>query len=280
MVGLGTVSGGSESRHVSADGSVVVGTAGGVAFRWTEASGRVSLGGLPGPLNYSNPGSISADGSIIVGYATNFAISKPFIWDETHGMRELQQLLTDFGIDLTGWNLWGPFHVSADGQTIVGVGTNPAGQTELWRATIPPLAATACDDEYDNDGDGLADLLDPGCADAADDSEREASLQCDDGLDNDGDGLIDFPGDIGCKSLTHVENPQCQDGIDNDADGKIDFDGGASVNGGTPLGTVDPGCEGKSFRNSEATSSSCGLGAEIALVFALFSRWARRRTTR
>ena len=49
----------------------------------------------------------------------------------------------------------------------------------------------ACSDGIDNDGDGSADLGDPGCASAGDLSETSAALHCDDGIDNDGDGLTD-----------------------------------------------------------------------------------------
>jgi putative transposase len=56
----------------------------------------------------------------------------------------------------------------------------------------------ACDDEIDNDGDGLVDWWeDPDCHD---DPERqsEAPAICDDGLDNDTDGRIDRE-DPGCR---------------------------------------------------------------------------------
>ena len=45
-----------------------------------------------------------------------------------------------------------------------------------------------------------ADLADPGCTDADDDSEKSPGLICDDGLDNDGDLATDFPSDAGCAS--------------------------------------------------------------------------------
>jgi len=63
----------------------------------------------------------------------------------------------------------------------------------------PPVAQ--CNDGIDNDGDGLTDFpADPGCTDANDNDETDASpaAQCSDGIDNDGDGLTDFPADPGC----------------------------------------------------------------------------------
>jgi hypothetical protein len=85
-----------------------------------------------------------------------------------------------------------------------------------------PLNATAgdpaCSDGLDNDGDGLVDVgEDPGCADAADESERSAGLVCDDGEDNDGDGRADFPGDTGCS-----EPLDSSEVSDQDTDGVVD----------------------------------------------------------
>jgi hypothetical protein len=133
---------------------------------------------------------------------------------------------------------------------------------------VPP-----CDDGFDDDGDGLTDLADPGCADGNDLSERDPLLPCDDGVDNDGDGTQDFPADIGCASLEwSTENPACDDGIDNDGDGRVDWDG----SGGTP----DPDCNGDPTRLREKVSA-CGLGFELAalapLLGGLRRGWRRRR---
>ena len=75
---------------------------------------------------------MSADGSVVVG-SSGF---KAFIWDAANGMRSLEQVLLDQGIDLTGWDLNAALAVSADGQTVVGRGIGPAGE-EGWIATIP-----------------------------------------------------------------------------------------------------------------------------------------------
>ena len=88
-----------------------------------------------------------------------------------------------------------------------------SGCASLTDPTETPPAA--CADGVDNDGDGGADLADPGCANASDTSEKSASLICDDGLDNDSDGSVDFPEDAGCESVA-------------DAFEEVDFtDGGA-----------------------------------------------------
>ncbi len=158
-------------------------------------------------------------------------------------------------------------------------------------AVVPP----ECGDGRDNDGDGQADYPDdPGCASADDLRETDPGLACDDGLDNDGDGRADFDpvtwadpggvgsfaagsGDPGCRSPGSArEDPQCQNGVDDgDADPALDYDGGASHNGGVALGTPDPQCAGKPWRNAEGRSSACGLGAELTWAVPLLA-WVRR----
>jgi hypothetical protein len=56
--------------------------------------------------------------------------------DAIHGMRRLQDVLTANGAELTGWILGDALGISADGRTIVGVGTNPDGELEAWLAII------------------------------------------------------------------------------------------------------------------------------------------------
>lgn len=148
MVGLGDLGEGafhSAASSVSADGSVVAGrgnsASGFEAMRWTSEGGMVSLGDLAGGDFDSGALDISADGSVIVGYVDLNAISgndrKAFIWDATSGMLNLEQVLMNKGIDLTGWSLRAAHGVSADGLTIIGQGINPSGFDEAWIATIP-----------------------------------------------------------------------------------------------------------------------------------------------
>ena len=148
MVGLGFLDNIRRSGTASAaswDGSTIVGrtgspsTSGLQGFRWTEESGMVGLGNLPGSDSNDNstPNAVSGDGSIIVGNGT---ITIPgtggefrrmaFIWDENDQMRSLKNVLsTDFGLEasLTGWTLTNATDLSRDGRTIIGSGLNPAG---------------------------------------------------------------------------------------------------------------------------------------------------------
>ncbi len=107
------------------------------------------------------------------------------------------------------------------------VGPQPAGTYFVfvqWAApgVVPtPLdvevtvrsALTQCNDGRDNDGDGLTDLLDPGCRRPDDDNERQiadANPQCSNGLDDDGDGRVDYPADGQCLAAGDPsEAPLC-----------------------------------------------------------------------
>ena len=113
------------------------------AFRSTEAGGMVSRGLLPSAQS-SRPHGASANGaepgSAVHETGTR---SEAFIWDATNGMRELDQVLTDLGLDLTGWTLVEARDISADGRTIVGTGTNGSGQSGAWIAVIPEQGTTA-----------------------------------------------------------------------------------------------------------------------------------------
>ena len=65
-----------------------------------------------------------------------------FVWDQAHGMRNLQSILVnDFGLDLTGWKLATATGVSGDGKQIVGFGTDPQGNHEAWIADLSAPAA-------------------------------------------------------------------------------------------------------------------------------------------
>jgi probable HAF family extracellular repeat protein len=145
-VGLGDLPGGtfsSTANGVSADGSVVVGrgssASGSEAFRWTEGSGMVGLGDLPGGEFSSIATAVSADGSLVAGQSSSAAGLEAFLWDATHGIRNLRGVLVNnfgLGASLTGWTLTSANDISADGQFIVGSGTNPNGKTEAWLAHI------------------------------------------------------------------------------------------------------------------------------------------------
>ena len=149
MVGLGDFPSdvfNSIAYAISADGSVIGGRGySGAkdsftheAFRWTQGAGLVQLGFIP-CSDWSIVHAAAADGSILVGDPESNTGDCAFIWDEQHGMRNLHQVLTsEFGLNLTGWQLSGARGISSDGKVIAGFGINPSGIFEAWVAELYP----------------------------------------------------------------------------------------------------------------------------------------------
>ncbi len=131
------------ANDVNSDGTVVVGMAdiagGKVAFRWENLGATtvmVSLGTLGS--GDSEATGVSADGSIVVGTSGNGAAEEAFIWTQADGIRSLREyLITEYGlaVELADWTFESA-SISADGQTVVGIGTN-AGVTQSFLAQIP-----------------------------------------------------------------------------------------------------------------------------------------------
>jgi probable HAF family extracellular repeat protein len=156
MTGLGDFAGGLESSaatDASGDGAVIVGwgTASSdenpegfqsQAFRWTQATGLLSLGDLPGGRFFSQANAVSADGSVVVGQGTSgnapqTAGLEAFVWTQRRGMRSVRDVLAAAGVDMTGWVLTSATGVSGDGRTVAGFGERN-GRGEAWIATLPP----------------------------------------------------------------------------------------------------------------------------------------------
>jgi probable HAF family extracellular repeat protein len=113
LIWLGTIGGnGSVANAVSADGSVVVGTANDSngnprAIRWTAATGIQDLGTLGG--DWSEATDVSADGSVIVGWSYDSnSIYRVFKWTEATGMQ-----------DIGAGDYSKAYGVSADGSMII-----------------------------------------------------------------------------------------------------------------------------------------------------------------
>jgi probable HAF family extracellular repeat protein len=136
MTGLG----GSYANAVSANGSVVIGESNGKAFRWTNATGMTDLGisilgDAAGGDNEALSLDLSADGSVVVGtewLGGDLTNTKAFIWDEANNKRYIQDLLTSYGLNLTGWSLTHAGGISADGSVVVGR-SNSASGTQAFR---------------------------------------------------------------------------------------------------------------------------------------------------
>lgn len=130
------------ASDVSADGSVIVGD-GEIrvlepgqenprtrdrAFRWTAASGMVSLGILE-DVGSSLAEGVSADGTVVVGRSATSDGDRAFRWTEETGMVNL-------GI-LTGTDRSRARGVSADGRVVVGEsGNSSAMRAFIWRGVM------------------------------------------------------------------------------------------------------------------------------------------------
>ncbi len=140
-VGLGDLIGDefqSEAYAVSADGSVVVGTATAAgalpglgtrhleAFRWTSAGGMVGLGGLSGNLSWTGAQGVSDDGTVVVGFLNGNLPIEAMRWTAATGMVGLG--------DLSGGDFDSrAYGVSADGNVVVGHGNSASGtEAVLW----------------------------------------------------------------------------------------------------------------------------------------------------
>ena len=100
----------------------------------------MGLGDLTGGLFSSVAYGVSGDGSVVVGSSNATSGASPneaFLWDEAHGLRNLNLVLGALGLDLTGWTLEQARAISEDGRTIVGIGHSPSGGNEAWIAVIP-----------------------------------------------------------------------------------------------------------------------------------------------
>ena len=153
MVSLGTLNHGdlSEAADVSADGRTVVGySQDGAAvnqeraFRWTEATNTMtSLGTLNNGAN-SRANGVSGDGNVVVGYSQDGAAGnadRAFRWTAETGMRSLDSLLADGGVNLGTMHLTLANATNSDGSVIVGqTSTNRAFLARLVTASDNPSA--------------------------------------------------------------------------------------------------------------------------------------------
>ena len=94
-----------------------------------------------------------------------------------------------------------------------------------------------CNDERDNDLDGLIDLADWGCEEPFDDDEVDVVMEfppeCADGFDNDEDGEIDWPADPECRGAGDVEattDPHLSEDFDPDRQNMIWCNGQGVIN--------------------------------------------------
>ncbi len=145
-VAISDLTGGTEgfANAVNGDGSVIVGgsTSSNTvapftteAFRWDFADGTVGLGDLPGGSFDSVANAVSGDGSIVLGRGMiDGDVQQAFRWTSATGMVSVADYLSGLGVNLGTWSLKSATGISADGQVMVGFGTDPGGHTEAWLA--------------------------------------------------------------------------------------------------------------------------------------------------
>lgn len=120
---------------ISADGGEVTGYSGGTAVLW-HRHGVLDLGIVPGG-SFSVGYSISGNGRVVGGLgddAEGHGIA--MLWTRELGMVDLNTYLPTRGVDLSGWSLSVATGLSADGSTIVGIGTFN-GEARGWVVTLP-----------------------------------------------------------------------------------------------------------------------------------------------
>jgi hypothetical protein len=161
---------------VSGSGQFVVGNseseAGIEAFLWSSQTGMVGLGHLPGETTDSRAWGVSNDG-VVVGAANQGQSTElwdAFIWDEQHGMRNLQDvLIAEYGLGeaLAGWTLNGVLDISNDGLTMGGGGTNPSGFLEAFVVKLDSELGISIGDATVIEGDTTLRVIDRFVADGS-----------------------------------------------------------------------------------------------------------------
>jgi probable HAF family extracellular repeat protein len=138
MANLGTLGGDmSGATGVSADGAVVVGGSNKTnngdshVFLWTSA-GMIDLGTLGGRI--ANANGVSADGSVVVGLSQIPGSSDyhAFRWTKASGMQDLNTLLSNAGVNMTGITLLEAVAISGNGEYIVGSANFPGKQSRSF----------------------------------------------------------------------------------------------------------------------------------------------------
>ena len=129
----------SVAMDISGDGRVVVGRTFVVdheeAFRWTAESGIVPLGVITSEATQSGATAVSEDGAVIVGLLLkeNGAMTEPFIWDTTNGMRTLRSVLKAAKVaEIDTLREIGAYDISENGRLIRGGGFNDDGYNAPW----------------------------------------------------------------------------------------------------------------------------------------------------
>ena len=134
-----------EVLSITGDGRVVAGTWGLDAFYWTEATGMVDIGQLPGAdpiFDFTFPNAIAAHGKLIFGGSGSpfFTTPRAFVWTAA-GMRPLDEVAAAHGVTIPeGYLLTNVLAASADGSVVLGTAYDPNFFTVTFVLRLPVTA--------------------------------------------------------------------------------------------------------------------------------------------
>ena len=135
---------GNNAIAVTTDGNVALGWGDSPAFpngefiRWNTAAGTTEALGSPEPtLIPRSIGAITADGQVAIVSYNDIDVTLTISYlRNAHGWFELNAVMADAGVDLTGWVLDGAWGVSSDGTLLFGSGQHN-GNVEGWVSELP-----------------------------------------------------------------------------------------------------------------------------------------------
>jgi uncharacterized membrane protein len=155
------VSGGLEQGGggISFDGRRVAGAANSAryplneAFLWSSRTGMIPLGVLPNmQIRLSYASAMSSDGRVVGGSSgTDFLYEYyAFLWDAVHGMRDVNQIVDELGVDREGWVIDGLHDLNSDGTGMVGMARR-GEERRAYLLRLPPWCHADCDGSGDID---------------------------------------------------------------------------------------------------------------------------------
>ncbi len=139
---------GGEALDISSDGSTIVGKIGSNdAFVWTDSGVTQITPDLDGSLGFLSIGravAVSDFGQRVVGNGDHFGTIdtlEAYIYDKDAGLVRMRQVLTDLGVDLTGWSEIRAFDISPNGRYVTGYGKHN-GNNEAYLVELPASLVT------------------------------------------------------------------------------------------------------------------------------------------
>jgi probable HAF family extracellular repeat protein len=125
--------------RVSADGKVMIGTAGSQSFRWTESKAAL-LAPLPGDQR-SVAMNLSSDGSVVTGSSSRRddggSVDTAVYWDTNGNVHSVADELSAAGVELRGFQLTYAFGKVAGGRVVLYGDAERPGERRGWVAWLP-----------------------------------------------------------------------------------------------------------------------------------------------